>query len=364
MIKVLHFGLDSKLGGIETYLHKLYTEIDREQFQFDFLVVGDKEPCWYEEFTSMGSEFFHVTPRNQNPIKNKKQIERILEENHFDVVHCHLNTLSYITPVSVSIKKNVPVIVHSRNAGASKSLITNILHKMNSKFLAKGRIEKIAVSGLAGEWLFGEKEKFTIFNNGLDIEKYSYNENARKKIRNELELNEDFVVMHLGAMRPQKNHMFILDIFQEIVQIKENAKLLLVGDGVLKEEIVQKINYFNLTDKVLIVGNRNDVSDLLSASDSFLFPSVFEGFPNAVLEAETSGLPCLISEEITNEVVINNNCLSFSLDKTAKEWAEKLISLPSFEDRKSGAKNIETNGFSVKDEIKKIENLYVNLSRK
>lgn len=364
MIRVLHFGLDSRLGGIETYLHKLYTNIDRRKFHFDFLVIGNEEPCWYNEFTEMGSKFYAVTPRSKNPFKNKREIEKIFKQEKFDIIHCHLNTLSYIEPVLRGIKADIPVIVHSRNGGTSQSKISNILHRINSYILPKDKIVKLAVSDLAGKWLFGNYCEYEVINNGLDVNKYKFNEESRSKIRKELELNDELVIIHLGAMRKQKNHMFLLEVFKEIVKIKKNSKLLLVGEGDLHNDIVIKINSLGIKENVILTGNRSDVSEVLCAGDIFLFPSLFEGFPNAVLEAQATGLPCLISDVITQEVMINKNCKSMSLNSSKKEWAELLLSLQSFNKRESSYKNIKKHGFDVYDEIKRIENIYEMTTKK
>ena len=362
MIRVLHYGLDSKLGGIETYLYKLYTHIDRDEFQFDFLAVGDKEPCWYKEFTDMGSDFYRVTPRTKNLFKNRAELFKLFKEEHFDIVHCHLNTLSYIAPVQVAIKNRIPVIVHSRNAGASKSIISNLLHSINSAILPRNKITMLAVSNLAGTWLFGNNAKFKVINNGIDIEKYTYSEVGRNKVRKEFGLKNELIIVHLGAMRKQKNHMFLLDIFNEVLKIKPNSKLLLIGEGELKKEISNKIYKLRMEDNVILTGKRNDVCDILSAGDMFLFPSFFEGFPNAVLEAETTGLPCLISSEITNEVMINEDCYAMSLNVEAKAWADKLLSIKLNENRKISSQNIKNQGYSVEDEIRRVVSIYRDLS--
>lgn len=364
MIRVLHYGLDSKLGGIETYLHKLYTNIDRNEFKFDFLCIGDEEPCWYKEFTNMGSDFYNVTPRNVNPMKNKKEIYDLLKNEKFDIVHCHLNTLSYITPVLAAIENDIPVIVHSRNAGAVKSKLSNLMHRINSKRLPKDKIVKLAVSGLAGEWLFGKDEECTVINNGLDIEKYKFDNNARIRVREEFNIKEsELLITHLGAMREQKNHKFIIDIFNEVLNMNKDAKLLLVGDGELKNQILEKIKELNIGDKVILAGKRDDVRDILCAGDIFLFPSFFEGFPNAVLEAQTTGLPCLISNKITSEVMINEDCKAMNINIEPKLWAEELLSFKLDKRRDLISNTIKNKGYAVEDEVKRISKIYQELKR-
>lgn len=359
MIRVLHFGLSPSLGGIETYLKKVTYHINKNKFQFDFLVMGDEKPCWYDDFITMGSQFYSVIKRSKNPIKSKKQLIDLFEKEKFDIVHCHLNSLSNILPVKIALKYNNVVIVHSRNSKTSNSLKTKLFHFINSFRLPKNRIVKVAVSELAGKWMFGQKADFIVINNGIDVEKFKYSSESRIKTRKELGIYDKFCVTNIGAFRHQKNHMFLLEVFKHVSQIKHNSVLLLIGTGELERKIISKARKLGISDKLLMLGNRNDVSDLLSASDVFLFPSHYEGFPNVVLEAQTSGLSCLISDTITSEVVLNRNCEMFSLKKSSKEWALKLLSLDCLEDRKKSAEEIKKKGFSVNDEIKKLENMYL-----
>ena len=362
MIRVLHYGIDSKLGGIETYLNKLYTNIDRDKFKFDFIYIGDEEPCYYNEFKDMGSNFYNITPRSKNLIKHKRELRKLFKENNFDIIHCHLNTLSYIEPIIAAIENNIPVIVHSRNAGTSKSKVSNLLHKINSYRIPKNKLTKLAVSDLAGDWLFGKDENYMVINNGLNIEKYKFDDNVRKRVRSEFGFKDELVIIHLGALREQKNHMFILEIFKEVLKEEPKSKLLLVGDGHLKDSINSRINELNIENSVIMAGERNDVRDILCSGDIFLFPSFFEGFPNAVLEAQATGLPCFISDIITKEVMVNEDCYSISLKKSAKEWAEQiLIKRNNIKNRYNSSKEVKKKGFAVEEEIKRVSDIYINL---
>ena len=362
MIRILHYGLSNHLGGIETYLRKLYISINKEKFVFDFLIIGNEKPYWYEEFKELGSKFYFVTARDVNPFKNKLEIDRIFKNEDYDIMHCHLNSLSYITPVLSAVKHNIKTIVHSRNAGVLTSIKSKVFHKLNYYRLPKNRITMLAVSDYAGEWMFGTESNFKVINNGLDINKYKFDSNARKKIRAELVVTEDeYLIIHIGAFRIQKNHFFLLDIFKELLKKKMNAKLILVGDGDLREKIQEKIIDLDITENVYLLGERDDVASLYSSADCLVFPSFYEGFPNAVLEAQTTGIPTIISDTITSEVVINSNCLKQSLSSTAEEWSNKIIEMDYSLQREEAYRNILNAGLSHKQEIKKIENIYQEL---
>ena len=176
-----------------------------------------------------------------------------------------------------------------------------------------------------GRWLFGKDSNYTVINNGIDIDKFSFKDDKRKEIRSKLGINNNFVLGNIARLSPVKNHDFILQIFNEVLKEKDNAKLVLIGEGILEKQIRNKINEMGIQHQVLLLGKRNDVHELLSALDMFLFPSIFEGYSNAVLEAQTSGLPCLISSSIPKDVVLSRDCLQLPLNLSAKHWAKVLL---------------------------------------
>ncbi|MEW4225658.1 glycosyltransferase [Rossellomorea marisflavi] len=368
MIKVLQYGLTSHLGGIETYLYKLYKHIDKTKYRFDFLILEEeKDVCFHKEFKEFGSEFFSITPRAKNPIKNSLEIKSVLKKGNYDLIHCNMNSLSYSEPIFTGLKQDVPVLVHSRNANPPSSKITQILHLINSKKLNQKNVTRIAVSDLAGKWMFGDSVLFQTINNGLDVNKYKFSSSARKLKRKELGIShEDLTIVNVGAFREQKNHRFIIKVFSEVIKKKVNSKLVLVGEGNLMDDVKNYANELGILKNIQFLGNRKDISEVLSASDVFLFPSFYEGFPNAVLEAQTSGLPCLIANTITKEIIINKNVYHYSLEKNEKEWAEKIMNIYHEEkdsaERINFANDIVNKGFSVDSEVERICKIYDRLA--
>lgn len=361
MIKVLHYGLSPNKGGIETYLHKIYTNIDKNKFQFDFINLHGNEVCYYEDFKSMGSQFYSITSRRKTPMNYRKSLNNLFTTNNFDILHCHLNTLSDIDPILIALRHKSKVIVHSTSAGISNSLITNLLHKLNFLRLPKNKIKMLAVSDKAGEWLFGKNSNYTVLNLGIDADRFKFNKMKRKQLRDKLELQDELIIGHVGTFIKVKNHDFLVDIFYELKKVNKNAKLILIGEGPLKESIEIKVRKLNINDSVLFLGRRDDVQDLLNVMDIFLMPSFYEGFPTAVLEAQASGLPCLISDNITKEVALADDCLMLSLDCSAEQWATTLLSIEAQKDRSAGRCTISDNGLLVEDEIKRIEEIYDSL---
>lgn len=357
---ILHVGIDSHLGGIETYLKKITTYINKEKYQFDFLTYKGTEPCYYKELNELGSNFYFIHKRKQNYLKNIKDLNNLFREKKFDIVHCHLNSLSYITPCLIALKYKCKVIIHSRNAGCLRSIKSKILHKINYYRLSNLNITRVAVSDLAGKWMFNNKN-FLVLNNGLDVDKYKFSEENRREIRNELNIDDKTeVILHVGAFRKQKNHEFIVKIFKEYQLLHKNSILILVGDGELKQNIYKFINEENLLDNCMFIRQRNDIYKFLSAADKFIFPSFYEGFPNALIEAETSGLMCVVSDLITNQAIIDGIAYKNSLDNSISSWV-KLLEKDKIVDRDNCAELIKKHKFDIKDEIERLEDLYTSV---
>lgn len=359
-INILHVGIDSHLGGIETYLKKITTYINKEKYQFDFLSYEGTEPCYYNELKALGCNFYFIHSRKQNYLKNRKDLENLFLDKKFDIVHCHLNSLSYITPCLIALKHNCKVIIHSRNAGCIGSLKSKILHKINYYRISNLNIERVAVSDLAGKWMFNNK-KFVVLNNGLDVNKYKFSEEHRKEIRTELGIDDETeIILHVGAFRKQKNHEFIVKIFKEYQALHTNAILILVGDGELKQHIYNNIKEENLLKNCMFIGQRNDIYKFLSAADKFIFPSFYEGFPNALIEAETAGLLCVVSDVITSQAIIDGIAYKNSLNESINSWV-KSLERNKINDRHKCAEIVKNNKFDIKDEIKRLENLYTSI---
>jgi glycosyltransferase involved in cell wall biosynthesis len=371
-IKVLHFGLSLNRGGIETYLHKISSIINNENFSFSFINSTSSVPCFYEELSEMGCNFHKITPRRSNLLKNKRDLKKLFKENDFDILHFHVNTLSYIDPVLFALKNEVKIVIHSRNAGAAGSNLTQFLHRVN-KFrvqLLGDKVTKVSVSQLAGEWLFGKNNNFTVYNNGIDLERFRFLENERILLRKELNIDDTtYLLGNVGAFVPAKNQEFAVKILKGVVESGIDAKLLLIGEGTLKKNVVNLVDELGLKNKVIFLGKREDMPNILSALDMFLFPSFYEGFPNAVLEAQACGLPCLISDKITEEVVIDNYAVKqLPIDCSSyNDWVKRVVFFSSEKFNNSGYvndergdawKKIKEAGFSNKEEVIRLEALY------
>lgn len=362
-MKILFTGLDSanKVGGIETYIYKILSHINLKLFQIEFLAFKGVEPCFYKEFLALGCKFHFVTSRKKNCFRNKKEIRELLRRENFDIVHCHLNSLSYITPCVEASKLRIPVIVHSRNSAIIASRLSRILHHLNFFRLRFLPVTRVAVSDVAGMWMFGKKS-FLVLNNGINTELYRFSEDARLSIRQELGVSRNTeVFVCVGAFRPQKNHHFLINIFAEYLKEKPEAILLLVGEGDLRAEIERCVQIKGIKNNVKFLGLRKDIPNILSAADKFLFPSFYEGFPNALIEAECCGLRCIVSDSITKQAVVNELCDMVSLKAPVEEWIFAMKKNADVKNRLSATNKIIDMGLDIESEIKRLTNLYLQL---
>lgn len=358
-IRVLQVGLDTRLGGIETYLLKISSNIDRNRFDFSFLAYDDEKPCFYDELTAMGFRFYFVRSRRTSLFGNRIDLRELYRREKFDIVHFCLNSLTYITPITEALKCGMKVVAQSHNSGSTHGSSSRILCALNRIVFPYSKVALAAVSDKAGEWMFGKCRNITILNNGIDTSLYRYSEDRRKAVRHELGIEGREVVIHIGAFREQKNHRFLIAIFDEYHRTHDNAVLLLVGEGELIDTARKEVERRRLSSSVFFLGRRNDIPSLLSASDKFLFPSLYEGFPNALIEAETAGLLCVVSDAITKEACLEN-AVPVSLSAPIPAWADAL-SMPALSNREHYADVVEGHGLGIESEMERLENLYCSL---
>lgn len=359
--RVLHYGLSPNAGGIENYLLQLALHVDRDRFHFDFVYNRVGEPCFRDELRDLGATFYGITPRRESPRRNRRDLGELFERESFDILHCHMNTLSYLEPIRTALKHGTKVLVHSHNSGVSTSLTTNLLHRFHHATLPRDRITMIAVSQLAGNWLFGERATFEVINNGIEVGRFAYRPGRRDRVRHDLGLDNKFVVGNVGAFLAAKNHAFLLKTFQSLACDVPEAMLMLIGLGPLESRIRAQVTDLGLTSRVLFLGRRADIPDLLSGMDCLVFPSLHEGFPLVVLEAQAAGLPCFISDAITEEAVVTGHCWRIPLDSGAEYWASQIRSGTVDYDRDSQRDSTILAGLSVQSVAEKVQGVYVRM---
>ncbi|HFD2030266.1 TPA: glycosyltransferase family 1 protein [Clostridium perfringens] len=346
-------------GGAETFLMKLYRNIDRTKYQMDFC-VAIKEPGIYDnEIKSLGGKILYTTPKSKGAVKSFMSIRKIVSENKYEyVMRVSQHSLSGIELIAAKLGGAKTTIFRSSNTQTGGGFINRLLHKICLPITKFVPDIKIAPSTEAADFMFGKnsikKRNALILPNALDINLYMYDKKNRAKYREELDLKDKFVIGHVGRLTYQKNHDYLIDIFAEIKSKMNNSVLLIIGKGELRSEIEEKVEKLSLTDSVMFLGVREDIPQLLSAMDVFIFPSFFEGMPNTVIEAQTSGLPCIISDTITKEAAVTQYVKFLSLNDSVKTWASKVLEFvdASDEKRKLVVQEIISNGYNIENTVK------------
>lgn len=365
-IRILHENVIMDPGGIEALLMNVYRHIDREKVQFDFLVHRPEKAFYEDEIEALGGRIYRTPKFSPFPGQYqqfKKSIEQVLREHpEYKVMHAHAEL--NLWPLMVAKKLGIPTrIAHSHNAKTKVNLkyFFFLYEKLHIK---KYCTDMFMCSTPAGIWTFGEEAvrsgNVQFIKNGIETERFVYDEQLRKQKRDELGIDDKFVVGHVGRFMQQKNHSFLIDIFEQIVLKNPNAILLLVSDGHLMDDIKDKVHNLGLDKKVLFLGNRRDVNELMQAMDVFVFPSLWEGLPLTGIEAQATGLPVVMSDVITKEVCVTENVHMMSLKDSAEKWANKILEVCSNFERKNVQQQIIDAGFDIRTTAKWLQEFYLD----
>ena len=364
-IRVLNLFTIMNRGGAETMVMNYYRNIDRSKVQYDFMVHRDETGAYDEEIRKLGGRIYKMPPiRPWTEQKYRREIRQFyMKHPEYRIIHAHMSELGYYDFLEAE-KCGIPVrICHAHNRPHGIDLKSPV--RWYYKTMMMPHVTHMFMCGEeSGEWLFGKKNKreFIQLNNAIDAERYRFNQTLRKQMRDKLKINDNqLVVGHIGRFNPQKNHTFLVDIFQEVHKKKSDAVLLLVGDdaGDGGAEIHRKVKKLGLEKHVRFTGVRSDIPELLQAMDVFLFPSLFEGLSVASIEAQAAGLPVLISDKVPIECKKTNLVKVISLSELASVWAKEVIKAGKIQHRDTYEK-IKNAGFDVKENARWLENFYLN----
>ena len=349
-------------GGVEAVVLNYYSFINKNRIQFDFICDSDSTDIPYKQIESMGGRVILIPPY-QKLFKYQKELKKVLKEGNYQIVHSHLNALS-IFPLRAAKRAGIPIrIAHSHSTSNKKewkkNLIKNILRPFSKVYANK----YMCCSELAGRWLFGNKEydKGTVYllNNAIDLDKYKYDKKIRDYKRKELKINSStFVVGHIGRFVEQKNHRFLIDIFNEIHKKNDDSLLLLAGQGPLMDEMREKVHILGLDANVQFLGQRKDANELYQAFDLFLLPSLYEGLPVVGVEAQASGNLCYLSDDMTKETKVLDSTKFMSLKNTAEEWANAILKDAKNYKKHDTKEEVSKYGFNIEKEAEKLEKKY------
>lgn len=361
-IRILQVVTHMERGGLESMLMNYYRYIDRKKVQFDFLVHRQERAAFDDEIESLGGKIYRL-PRLVPWSKNYLSALNCFFDEHpeYKVVHVHQDCLSSVI-LKVAARHNVPVrIAHSHNANQDRNL------KYPIKLWYRRSIPQYATNLFAcgkdaGDWMFSGAP-YQIVNNAIDATAYTYDPEKRTELRQKLDPRDELTIGHVGRFNPQKNHPFLLDIFASLLEKEPNAVLLLVGGGEDMPKMQAKAQALDIAKHVRFLGVRSDVADLMQAMDVFVFPSLYEGLPVTMVEAQSAGLPCLISDKIPPECIITKGLVDIlPLSAGTETWSEKLLEKRDTP-RTDCRAEIAAHGFDITAEAVKLQEFYLEAAK-
>ena len=355
-------------GGAEAMIMNYMRNINRDIIKFDFLTNRDYRAAYEDEIESLGGKVYHMCPMYPGKFhRYKKEVREFLKEHpEYKIIHSNLEERSYL-PLKVAKKMGVPVRIshsHNRPLGVNPKLIVRYYFRFMLKFY---NTHMFACGEEAGDWLYGKKNRnnVIIMNNAVDANQYRYNPKVSKKMKKQLGIEGKKVIGHVGRFFPQKNHGFLIDIFNEIHKKDKDTVLLLVGGGelddALKNQIKEKVRNLGLEDAVQFLGVREDVDRIVQTFDVFLLPSLFEGLPVTMVEAQAAGLPCVISDKVPIQCDLTGNVWIVPLDASPEKWADVVLDKANNFEKRDTYQQIVDAGFDIKSQAKWLEEFYVKV---
>ncbi len=321
-------------GGAETFLMKIYRRMDKSKYQMDFC-INVREKCFYEdEILAMGGKIFRIPSKSENTGEFKRQLTAVVRNGGYDHVMRITSSAMGFMDLKIAHKAGAKVCAaRSSNSSDGGGVKAYVAHRLGRLLYNRYVDVKLAPSDLAARYTFGDRAyedgRVAILHNGVDVDRFAFRQETADALRQELGLTGKFVVGHIGRFSKQKNHAFLLEIFAEIVKKRQDAVLLLVGGGELEAQIRSRTQELGIADKVVFAGVRSDVPAVLSAMDTFLFQSFYEGMPNTVIEAQANGLHCTVSDTITKGANITGAVQYLPLTLPAGQWAQAVLETPA-----------------------------------
>lgn len=352
-------------GGKKNLVMEYYRHIDRNRVQFDFICDTDSNSVPKEEIEALGGRVYLIPPY-QNIFANMKAMKKVFKENSYQILHGYNSTMN-LFPMFVGKQCGIPVRINESISMGHRSDKKNIIKNVLKPFSRCFSTHYMSNGEVCGRWQFGDKlfdaGKVTVFKTVIDTEKHKFEPELREKCRKEFGLKDNIVIGHIGRFTAQKNTLFIIDIFNEIVKKEPKAKLLLIGHGELEEEMLVRIKDYGIEEQVLFLGKREDIHQFYNAMDCFLLPSLYEGLPVVGIEAECCGLPIFFSTEIPRESSPCDDLGYFiSLDKCAEEWADMVLEamIKSGKLRHGREKDVRQAGFDSSVEGMSLTSYYID----
>ena len=360
--KILVIGLGKEFGGVEVFIAKTCRELIKRGYCFDFLTYNDISNITKTRLECLGGRIYKVERYSANPLRFVKEITDFYQ-NHkeYSIIHCHASHASMIVyTFPIWFKKNIKIIFHSHNSSGNHKLFQRGMSILVNRIVDK----RLACSCKASKWMYGNNKSIIIYN-GVEALRFAYNEVVRSNLFYKYQIDQKIVIGHIGRFEEQKNHKFIVEIFEEALKRNRHLVLLLIGDGKLKNKIVELISEKKLQNNIIILPFQDNIQDYYSMMDIFLLPSLFEGFPIVGVEAQAAGVQCYFSDNITKEIAITDLTHFVGAKKSAAEWAEYILQTfktLSISERKSYADTIRRSA-DIDNTVETIQQVYIEMEK-
>ncbi len=346
-------------GGLTTVMMNYYRAMDKSGLKIDFASTNEAADDLVEELNRNSSRYFCLGDRKKHLYKYIKNLRSLLKSEQYDVIHVNGNSATMCLELSTAKHCGVKTrIAHGHTTGSSYKAI-GFAHKYLQSYFKSLCNYRLAVSDYAGKWLYGDD--YEVINNAIEVSKYAFNDDVRISCRKNLQIENQFVLGHLGKLYEPKNHEFLLKVFCVLKQKCPDTVLLLVGGGHLESKLKEQCKNLDIKKSVIFTGMVDNPSEYLQAMDVFVFPSLYEGFPLSLIEAQTNGLPCIVSDTITRNAKIADNVVYKSLNDGIDSWAEKVLSIINAGCKRNinARKDVSEHGFDIKKEAGKLLKIYL-----
>lgn len=362
MNRVLVYGMvGTNRGGIETFLLKMNQYMEHTVFDY----VIEEESCLHEEaIRAKGGEIYYITKRTKSPVQNLKDNKALLKKikGKIDAVYFNLSSLSWVGPIKMAIDEGYKVFVHSHNAqfiAANSSLLHKTVNFINKRRLSSWNVKRLTCSKPATEFLFLPNDEVTMIYNAIKTEDFKFDPIVRERVRHSLGLNSAKTIGFVGRLNDQKNPLYLPKIMKAVKEIDTSIILIVLGDGPMRAQLENEIKKEDLQDNIKLLGNVTNVNEYMQAMDLFILPSLHEGLPYVVVEAQSAGLRCILSDRITPEVDATGNVEFLPLTENAENWGAVIVRRLKEKavGREEWGNFMSKSAFNIENQAKKLEQI-------
>lgn len=355
MLKILVINtVEFELNGISTVIMNYYNELDKSNLKIDFIANNKINEKFKKSIEERHDKIYILKNRKKNPIAYFLNLMKIMKKNNYDIVHIHGNSSLMQIELTCALMASIPMrIVHAHSTECDFKILNRLLYPIFKISYNKS----LACSKAAGEWLYKNND-FDVLNNGIECKRFKFDKYERNKLRKELSIDDKFVILHVGCFNEGKNQRFLIDIFEEICKFKSDVALILIGEGPTKELILNEVKKKKIDEKVIFIESTNNIEKYMWGSDVLVFPSLHEGLGIVNIEAQATGLRCIVSDAVPMEARVTDNITFLPLNKGKEIWVEEILKYSNECKRENMYLKVADSGFDIKVTSSKLLKIY------